>query len=305
MDGSRKHWPCLYTQTATQWFARRPPGHWSHSNRHAVRIPNGHEGRARGENARAARNRRDETCPVSTGGGTRRVQSVREGGGGGEGETCCGERSRRLHARRRPSPPPEIRSSPLTHSACTRAAREPAGARVAQSLSAPLRARARARALSLSLFSSLSLSLSLSLSPSQGRVARGSRACLHAHRVRFESGFMFPSARESEDRLRTKMTLSARPGASRPNCSSLRACGGATPGAGHPCWAPPHPAPAALARPRLQRQTPAARVSLVFDYLRRAVLLLSASHGCSLGRGCGVDCPQPPSLPFPLLLPPS
>ena len=27
--------------------------------------------------------RRDETCPVSTGGGTRRVQSVREGGGGG------------------------------------------------------------------------------------------------------------------------------------------------------------------------------------------------------------------------------
>jgi hypothetical protein len=26
----------------------------------------------------------DETCPVSTGGGTRRVQSVREGGGGGE-----------------------------------------------------------------------------------------------------------------------------------------------------------------------------------------------------------------------------
>ena len=27
----------------------------------------------------------DETCPVSTGGGTRRVQSVREGGGG-EGE---------------------------------------------------------------------------------------------------------------------------------------------------------------------------------------------------------------------------
>ena len=103
------------------------------------------------------------TCPVSTGGGSRRVQSVREGGGGGEGETCCGERSRRLHARRRPSPPPEIRSSPLTHSACTRAAREPAGARVAQSLSAPLRARARARALSLSLFSSLSLSLSLSI----------------------------------------------------------------------------------------------------------------------------------------------
>jgi len=29
--------------------------------------------------------RRDETCPVSTGGGTRRVQSVREGGGGGGG----------------------------------------------------------------------------------------------------------------------------------------------------------------------------------------------------------------------------
>ena len=29
------------------------------------------------------RERRDETCPVSTGGGTRRVQSVREGGGGG------------------------------------------------------------------------------------------------------------------------------------------------------------------------------------------------------------------------------
>jgi hypothetical protein len=27
--------------------------------------------------------RRDETCPVSTGGGTRRVQSVREGGGRG------------------------------------------------------------------------------------------------------------------------------------------------------------------------------------------------------------------------------
>jgi len=31
--------------------------------------------------------RRDETCPVSTGGGTRRVQSVQEGGGGG-GSRC-------------------------------------------------------------------------------------------------------------------------------------------------------------------------------------------------------------------------
>jgi len=31
----------------------------------------------------AGHGRRDETCPVSTGGGTRRVQSVREGGGGG------------------------------------------------------------------------------------------------------------------------------------------------------------------------------------------------------------------------------
>jgi hypothetical protein len=198
-------------------------------------------------------------------------------------------RSEALRSRTAPAPAPRVSRR----------------ARAWHSLSRPPCARARALSLSLSLSSPPSLSLSLSLSPSQGRVARGSRACLHAHRVRFESGFMFPSARESEDRLRTKMTLSARPGASRPNCSSLRACGGATPGAGHPCWAPPHPAPAALARPRLQRQTPAARVSLVFDYLRRAVLLLSASHGCSLGRGCGVDCPQPPSLPFPLLLPPS
>jgi len=32
--------------------------------------------------------RRDETCPVSTGGGTRRVQSVREGGRGGVGGVC-------------------------------------------------------------------------------------------------------------------------------------------------------------------------------------------------------------------------
>ena len=33
--------------------------------------------------AAAFQKRKTETCPVSTGGGTRRVQSVREGGGGG------------------------------------------------------------------------------------------------------------------------------------------------------------------------------------------------------------------------------
>jgi len=33
---------------------------------------------------------RDETCPVSTGGGTRGVQSVRKGGGGGDPERCAG-----------------------------------------------------------------------------------------------------------------------------------------------------------------------------------------------------------------------
>jgi len=40
----------------------------------------------------------DETCPVSTGGGTRRVQLVREGGGGGSGG---GEGGALLVARRR------------------------------------------------------------------------------------------------------------------------------------------------------------------------------------------------------------
>ena len=38
--------------------------------------------------ARVGRPGRDETCPVSTGGGTRRVQSVREGGRGGGGVTA-------------------------------------------------------------------------------------------------------------------------------------------------------------------------------------------------------------------------
>jgi hypothetical protein len=38
-----------------------------------------------GTPTRRAYGRRDETCPISTGGGTRRIQSVREGEGGGGG----------------------------------------------------------------------------------------------------------------------------------------------------------------------------------------------------------------------------
>jgi len=40
--------------------------------------------RGRGEGVTAARRYQDVTAPISTGGGTRRVQLVREGGGGGE-----------------------------------------------------------------------------------------------------------------------------------------------------------------------------------------------------------------------------
>jgi len=47
----------------------------------------------------------DETCPVSTGGGTRRVQLVREGRGGGGGVLARAEQrheQRRVQARRQP-----------------------------------------------------------------------------------------------------------------------------------------------------------------------------------------------------------
>jgi hypothetical protein len=57
---------------------RRPPARQRHAPPRPARAPRGGSG-----GARAAR---DETCPVSTEGGTRRVQLVREGGGGrGEG----------------------------------------------------------------------------------------------------------------------------------------------------------------------------------------------------------------------------
>ena len=54
--------------------------------------------------------RRDETCPVSTGGGTRRVQSVREGGGGGGGggagahSAPCGPRPSEIPRRLQSAP---------------------------------------------------------------------------------------------------------------------------------------------------------------------------------------------------------
>ena len=47
------------------------------------------------EAARTLGGRRDETCPVSTGGGTRRVQSVRKGGGGGGAPGGCQGRGKR------------------------------------------------------------------------------------------------------------------------------------------------------------------------------------------------------------------
>jgi len=52
--------------------------------------------------------RRDETCPVSTGGGTRRVQSVREGGGGG----LRPPRARPSRAAAAPRGPPPSRRAP-------------------------------------------------------------------------------------------------------------------------------------------------------------------------------------------------
>ena len=52
-----------------------------------------------GPPTRRAYGRRDETCPISTGGGTRRVQLVREGGGG----ACRPCRARALQGRGRTS----------------------------------------------------------------------------------------------------------------------------------------------------------------------------------------------------------
>jgi len=58
---------------------------------------------------------RDETCPVSTGGGTRRVQSVREGGGGGVAglpRTRGGARRRSAGACARSAPRDATRAAP-------------------------------------------------------------------------------------------------------------------------------------------------------------------------------------------------
>jgi hypothetical protein len=62
----------------------------------------------------------DETCPISTGGGTRRVQSVREGGGGGRQRP----RARRLCARkrhRRSDAPRAPAGAEAQHARCSRA----------------------------------------------------------------------------------------------------------------------------------------------------------------------------------------
>ena len=73
----------------------------------------------------AWRRGRDEACPVSTGGGTRRVQLVREGRGGGEGPAAPRSDARRgARARERTAPKPGRVTRPSCPSvACARARR--------------------------------------------------------------------------------------------------------------------------------------------------------------------------------------
>ena len=64
----------------TASYFRKASPRFQHVFTHAETQGAGTPGRGRGGASTIFS--RDETCPVSTGGGTRRVQSVREGGGG-------------------------------------------------------------------------------------------------------------------------------------------------------------------------------------------------------------------------------
>ena len=75
-------------------IAARPRALPSHA---APPQPNPRSPRARSRAPPLPRRSRDETCPVSTGGETRRVQLVREGGGGGGG-ACASAAARSVRA---------------------------------------------------------------------------------------------------------------------------------------------------------------------------------------------------------------
>ena len=126
---------------------------WGLVRQAAGRAPRrrGRRRRRRGGAGRQCSGRRDETCPVSTGGGTRRVQLVREGGAGRQCSGCCrktrtGTRScapsARLgsrHAPARPLRPPARSARPRRLAAHAPAARAEALRRGAGGAASDLR----------------------------------------------------------------------------------------------------------------------------------------------------------------------